>query len=62
MKAELMKVVMGMEGGSYYELNCVCGEYVRTTGTVTKCGKCGRELEVMWGVGIRRPEVKSNEG
>jgi hypothetical protein len=31
---------------SVYELECLCGEKVRTLGKFATCGKCGREIEI----------------
>jgi hypothetical protein len=31
---------------SVYEVECLCGEKVRTLGKAAICGKCGREIEI----------------
>ncbi len=31
---------------SVYEVECLCGEKVRTLGSNAACGKCGREIRI----------------
>jgi len=31
---------------SVYEVECLCGEKVRTLGKTATCEKCGREIEI----------------